>query len=151
MMLKTKQSLPQIRDPFHSLVGRFFGDALGELYSDAGAADHTPRTNVSETEDASQLAFELPGLDEADIHVELHEHTLTVTANRTDERAAEGEQDGRRWHRVEHRYGEHARSVTLPKDAADDGVEAVYKAGVLTVTVPKQAAAKPARIEVRGG
>ncbi len=151
-MLKTKQSLPQIRDPFQSLMGHFFGDALGDLYAASTPSDHTPRTNISETDQAYELAFELPGFEESDLHVELHDHTLTVTAERRDDRADDddGDESGRRWHRVEHRYGAHTRAVAMPKDAADDGVEAVYKAGVLTVTVPKQAAAKPARIEVRG-
>ncbi|MGC6486643.1 MAG: Hsp20/alpha crystallin family protein [Planctomycetota bacterium] len=146
MMLKTKNHLPQPRDPFRSLFGHLFGETLADFYGQPAQDGAAPRTNIAETETGYELAFELPGVAEADIQVQLHDHVLTVSALRRDEREAE---EGRRWHRVEHRYGETSRAITLPKDAADDGVDAVFKQGVLTVSVPKQAAAQPARIEVR--
>jgi HSP20 family protein len=52
-------------------------------------------------------------------------------------------------HRLEHRYGQYSRAISLPATAEGAGVEAVYQAGVLTVTVPKRAEAKPAKISVR--
>ena len=107
-----------------------------------------PRTNILETADRYELAFELPGVAEADIQVQLHERTLTVTASRADARD-EAAADDVRWHRVEHRYGELSRAVSLPQDAADAGVDAVYKNGVLTVTVPKEPEEQPAQITVR--
>lgn len=101
--------------------------------------------NISENELACELAFELPGVDEANIQVQMHDHTLTVTAERKDDR----ETTGKRWHRVEHRYGRFARTIALPQDAANHGVEAVYKQGVLTVTVPKAPESRPTKIQVR--
>jgi HSP20 family protein len=150
MMLKNQCSLPKTRSSFDDLFGRFFGDSLADFYGQEARRGNMPRTNISETDGGYELAFELPGVAEADIQVQLHERTLTVKANRLDARKTDGEAtDGRRWHRVEHRYGEFSRAIQLPKNAADDGVEAVYKNGVLTVTVPKQAEAKPAQIAVR--
>ncbi len=145
-MQKTNQAtLPQLRDPFQTLFGRLFGDSVAEFYGTPEASS-APRTNISETETAYVLAFELPGLDEKDLHVDLQDHTLTITAERKDER----ETSNARWHRVEHRYGQFARTISLPRDAANSAIEAVYKQGVLTVTVPKVPESRPTKIQVRG-
>ena len=160
MMLKTKCSLPQTRSSFDDLFGRFFGDSLADFYGQETRRGNMPRTNISESDDGYELAVELRGVAVDDIQVQLHERTLTVTATRKDARLAndnasndntsdDAPTSNKRWHRVEHRYGEFSRAIQLPKNAADDGVEAVYKNGVLTVTVPKQAEAKPAQIAVR--
>ena len=146
-MQKTQNNqtpIPQTRDPFQSLFGRLFGDTLQEFYANT-EAQSAPRTNISESEQSYELAFELPGLEEKDIHVHLQDHVLTVTAERKEDR----ETQGKRWHRVEHRYGQFARTISLPHDAAAAGVQAVYKQGVLTVTVPKVPESRPTKIEVR--
>jgi HSP20 family protein len=135
---------PQTRDPFQSLFGRLFGDSLQEFYG-APETSAAPRTNISETETGYELAFELPGLDEKDIQVHVQDHMLTITGERKEEQQAQG----KRWHRIEHRYGQFSRTISLPQDAAANGVEAVYKQGVLTVTVPKQPESRPTKIQVR--
>lgn len=135
---------PQTRDPFQTLFQRLFGDSLQEFYGTADS-NQTPRTNIAEHEAGYELAFELPGIDEKDIQVDLQDHVLTVTAERKDDRPSEG----RRWHRVEHRYGRFHRAIALPQDATGDGIEAVYRQGVLTVRVPKAPQARPLRVQVR--
>ena len=144
MTQTNRRNLLQTRDPFQTLFGRLFGDRLGELHRPDGGDGH-PRTNISETAEAYELSFELPGIAEQDIEVQLHDNTLTITAERKDERKT----DDKRWHRVEHRYGNYSRAIALPQDAATDGIEAVYQQGVLTVSVPKQPQAQPAKIPVR--
>lgn len=138
------QRLPQLRDTFDNLFGRFFGDALSEFYA-GGEQSHAPRLDVAETDQGYELRFEMPGLEEKDIDVQMHDHTLTITAERRDER----QQEGKRWHRVEHRYGQLTRSIVLPKNTATSGIEAVYKSGILTVNVPKAPEARPNKISVR--
>ncbi|MBL8724277.1 MAG: Hsp20/alpha crystallin family protein [Planctomycetes bacterium] len=146
-MTKTLQNptSPQTRDPFQTLFGRLFGEMLPDLYGGSENAPAAPRTNISESERAYELSFELPGVAESDIQVDLHDHVLTVRAERKDDR----ETQGKRWHRVEHRYGQYTRAISLPQDAAANGIEAVFRSGVLTVTVPKQPEAQPTRIQVR--
>jgi HSP20 family protein len=140
-------NLPQTRDPFQNLFQRLFGDAMPEFYGAVEAAGGAPRTNISETENAYELSFELPGVDEKDIHVDLQDQTLTIRAERKDQR----ETNGKRWHRVEHRYGQFTRTISLPHDASAEGIEAVHQKGVLTVKVPKAPESRPTRIQVRGG
>ncbi len=144
MQKSNQATLPQPRDPFQTLFSRLFGDTLPEFYGSTESSG-APRTNISENDSAYELSFELPGLEEADIHVHMQDHTLTVTAERKDQ----GEETGKRWHRIEHRYGRFARTISLPQDAANAGIEAVYKNGVLTVTVPKAPESRPTKIQVR--
>jgi HSP20 family protein len=151
MTKNTQSSMPQTRDAFQSLFQRLFGDALPEFYGaaagDGAAAGVAPRTNISESEQAYELSFELPGIDEKDINVNLQDQMLTISAERKDQR----ETSGKRWHRVEHRYGQFTRTISLPHDASADGIEAVYQKGVLTVKVPKAPESRPTKIQVRGG
>ncbi len=135
---------PQTRDPFQTLFNRLFGDTAQELYGSADA-NQAPRTNISENELAYELQFELPGIEEKDIHVHMHDHVLTVTAERKDDRVAED----KRWHRVEHRYGTFSRAISLPQDATANAIEAVYRQGVLSVKVPKAPESRPTKIQVR--
>lgn len=143
-MSKNPSALPQPRDPFQNLFHRLFGDTLPDLY---GAVDTASvlRTNISETDAGYELSFELPGVEEKDIQVQMQDQSLVVTAERKDQR----EQGGKRWHRVEHRYGQFTRTISLPPDASNKGIEAVYRQGVLTVTVPKAPESRPAKIQVR--
>ncbi len=145
MQKSNQATLPQPRDPFQTLFSRLFGDAAPEFFGAVESAG-APRTNIAENETAYELSFELPGLDEKDIHVHMQDHTLTITAERKDQR----ETTGKRWHRVEHRYGQFARTISLPQDAANTGIEAVYQKGVLVVTVPKAPESRPTKIQVRG-
>lgn len=145
MQKNNQATLPQPRDPFQTLWSRLFGDTLPEFYGTT-ESNPAPRTNISETDTAYELAFELPGLEDKDIHVHMQDQTLTVTAERQDQREAQG----KRWHRVEHRYGRFSRTISLPHDAANTGIEAVYQKGVLTVTVPKAPESRPTKIQVRG-
>ena len=138
--MTTSHTATATRDPFQALFSHLFGNTP-EL-----ASNHlSPRANISETDQAYELSFELPGLEEKDVHVHLHDHVLTVSA----ERKEDTETQGKRWHRREHRYGQFSRTIQLPQDAANQGVQAVYRQGVLLVTVPKAPESRPTKIEVR--
>jgi|GEM_PF-1661900 len=146
MMLKSKNLSRQRRDPFENLFDHLFADTLADRHTNE---DRGPRTNIAESEGSYEFSFELPGVTESDIQVQLHDKVLSVTARRADAREADEGEPEKQWHRVEHRYGETSRAISLPKDAAEEGIEAVHKHGVLTVTVLKQTAAQPAKIAVR--
>ena len=66
----------------------------------------------------------------------------------TDQRTGEAAEDYRR---VERSYGSFRRVVTLPLPVEEERIQAKYADGVLHVTLPKTARAKPKTIEVRGG
>jgi len=139
--LPKTQTFPPV-DPFRSLFDSFFNPALPEAFT---RTELSPRTNIAETEAAYVIATEMPGVEEQDVHVELHDAELTIRA----ERKEEAEEKGRTWHRIEHAYGQMTRTIRLPKEVDRNAIEAVLRKGILTVTVPKAAATRPARVAVR--
>lgn len=106
-----------------------------------------PTVDVWETDDSVVYAFDLPGVPQDKIQVEVEDGALTVNATR--ERLETVEQD--RYHRVERRYGSFTRTVSLPQGVAEEHIGATYADGVLTITVPKPEQAKPKRIEISVG
>ena len=103
-----------------------------------------PTLDVWETESTVVYAFDLPGLSQDDIAIEVEEGSLTVSAAR--ERSQEI--DSERFHRLERRYGSFSRTVGLPQGVAEDQIKAAYTNGVLEITVPKPEQQKPKRIEI---
>jgi HSP20 family protein len=105
-----------------------------------------PAVDVWETEHDLVYAFDLPGVPEEQISIELHGDTLTVSAqrDRVDERAEDG------FVRYERRFGTFTRAVGVPQGVTEDGIRAEYKDGVLEIRVAKPEEAKPRRIQIGG-
>lgn len=144
--LMTRPNNP-FRDPsgFQSEVERIFRDVFDTTRSPATAGAFAPALDVEETEDGFTLVVELPGVAAEDVDITLEENVLTVSGERSF--YADKEADGFR--RVERSFGRFHRAVRLPDRVAADRVEAAYKDGLLTITVPKAEEAKPRRIEVK--
>ena len=106
-----------------------------------------PALDVWETEAELVYAFDLPGIPEDKISVELEDGALTVTA----EREHTNEHSDDRFYRFERRYGTFSRTVGLPQGITDDAVSANYKDGVLEVHVRKPEQPKPRRIQIGSG
>jgi HSP20 family protein len=125
---------------------RFFGP-FGELKLDEFPAlgDWAPSMDVSETKEALMVKAEVPGLDPKDIQISLQEQYLTIKGEKTRETMDKEE----RYHRVERFYGSFARSVRLPVGVDGSRVTASFKNGLLTVTLPKTAAAKGTIIPIK--
>jgi len=103
-----------------------------------------PTADVWETEDEVVYAFDLPGIPEDKISVELDDGALTITAER--ERAQTVE-DGR-YFRFERRFGTFTRTIGLPQGVTEENVKAGYENGVLEVHVAKPEQPKPKKIEI---
>jgi HSP20 family protein len=106
-----------------------------------------PTADVWETESEVVYAFDLPGIPEDKISVELDDGALTITAEREREQKVE---DGK-YFRFERRFGTFTRTIGLPQGVAEDGVKAVYKHGVLEVHVAKPEQPKPRKIQIGVG
>jgi HSP20 family protein len=106
-----------------------------------------PTVDVWETEKEIVYAFDLPGIPEDSISVELEDGALTISANRERGNTVE---DGR-YFRYERRFGSFSRTIGLPQGATDADVTAHYEHGVLEVHVAKPEQPKPRKIEVGVG
>jgi len=116
------------------------------LFTGGASASQTwvPPLDVWETENEIVYAFDLPGIPEEDIDLEVQDHSLTISATRKQEVTEESD----RFYRFERRYGSFSRSVGLPQNVDEQAIKADYKNGVLEVHVPKPEEAKPRRIQV---
>jgi HSP20 family protein len=103
-----------------------------------------PTLDAWETENEVVYAFDLPGVQQDKISVEVEDGALTLTAER--EQSKEISQEN--VHRFERRYGTFARSVGLPQGVSEDDIKASYRDGVLEIRVPKPQQAKPKKIEI---
>lgn len=103
-----------------------------------------PALDVWETPTEVVYAFDLPGIPEEQINIEVKEETLTVSAER--DKIAETSENG--FYRFERRYGTFARAVGLPQGVDQDNISARYENGVLEVRVPKPEEQKPKKIEL---
>jgi HSP20 family protein len=125
------------RNPWSGLEGeidRLFESVLSD-FTGAPSADRFP-VDLYEDKDNTYVRAELPGVDRADINVEMVEDYLTITAAR---KTKEGDQE---------ESFSFSRSVTIPGAVQADKVAAAYENGVLTVTLPKREEAKPRKISV---
>lgn len=110
-----------------------------------GAA--TPAMDVAETDKAYEIAAELPGMSESDVEVVAANGVLTIKGEKKEEK----EEKKKDYYLSERRYGSFERRLQIPEEVDADKIEAAFKKGVLTVTLPKKAEAqKPAKkIEVK--
>ncbi len=116
--------------------GLFEGPARGATQS------WVPPLDVWETDSELVYAFDVPGIPEEKIQIEVADDTLTVTA----ERVKVADESGDRYYRFERRYGTFTRAVGLPQGVDEAKIEASYANGVLEIHVPKPEEAKPRKI-----
>ena len=120
-----------------------------DLFHDGAGVDRSfePVLDVTEDENAVSVRAEVPGMDPKDIHIEVDEGVLTLRGEKKEEK--DEQKDGRHW--TERRYGSFARAISLPAYVDAGKVEAKYKDGVLSITLPKTEQAKPKQVEVKAG
>jgi HSP20 family protein len=106
-----------------------------------------PTVDVWETEDEVVYAFDLPGIPEDEVSVELEDNALTITATREREHKVE---DGK-YFRFERRFGTFSRTIALPPGVDEEKVKAHYEHGVLEVHVPKPEQPRSRKIEIGVG
>jgi len=103
------------------------------------------RLDVTENDSAFTVKAELPGVDKKDIDVKIDGSMVSIAAKiERDTELKEGERVVRR----ERYAGAVSRSFTLAADIDEAAATAQYKDGVLTLTLPKKAAASSKRIEI---
>jgi HSP20 family protein len=111
-----------------------------------GLFDWTPAVDVLDEKNKLTVKAELPGFKREDINVSLHENNLVITG----ERRCEDEQREGEFYRCERYYGKFHREVSLPSMVDAEKIDAKYRDGVLTVTLPKSEKAKGKEIQVSG-
>lgn len=130
-------------DELHSLqreMNRLFD---GYEYGST-AMSRFPALNVWGNEDQVVVTAELPGLEREDLDISMVNNQLTIKGDRKADKPAENAV----CHRSERESGSFVRAVRLPYTVENDQVSATYENGVLRVSMPRQEATKPKRIEI---
>ena len=141
-------------DPFREVIS--LRDAMNSLLAESfvrpgrppapdGAA--TLPLDVAETEGEFVIKASLPGIKPEDVKITVHGDTLTIRG----ESKAEEDKKGTHWHLRERRVSSLVRSLSLATPINADAATAHFDHGVLTLTLPKTAAAKPKHIAVATG
>ena len=138
------------QDPFETLL-RFQDDLSRAI----GPRNATPREHVSsrvwsptvdvyEDKDAIVIKADLPGVNQDEIDIEMNNDTLTIRG----ERRFDDEARRENYVRVERQYGAFQRSFTIGIAVEPDKIKAVYKNGMLELTLPKAEITKPRKVQV---
>lgn len=164
--VKTEKSatpVPQVWRPFENLrreVDRLFDEFDGGFWrspfrsslfnvmpfgrGDNGGFAATPAVDVSETDKAYEITAELPGLDDKNVEVKLANGVLTIRGEKQDEK----EEKKKDYYMRERSFGAFERSFQVPDGVDSDKIEASFKNGVLSVTLPKSPEAQKAEKKI---
>lgn len=93
----------------------------------------TPSVDIIEKDDGYKVTAELPGMAAGDIDVTFSDGMLTISGEKEEDR----EEKKKDYFLSERRYGSFKRSFRVAEGVDADKIEAVFKNGVLTVTLPK--------------
>jgi HSP20 family protein len=129
-------------------------DRMNQLFRNnfAGYGDDTltsgawaPAVDIYETPEAIEMTFEIPGVNQKDIKVNIENNLLTVSG----ERKFEHEDRRESYHRIERNYGAFQRSFTVPSTIDPNRINAEFENGLLCLTLAKRPETQPRAIEVK--
>lgn len=132
LVKKNGGMLPSVNDFFD--VDTFFRPFLPEFGSETHGLGRMPSVNVSETEKEYRIEVAAPGFDKKDFKVETDNGTLTISAEKQEEKKEEKENI----HRKEFSYSKFTRSFQLPENSLSDKIDAKYENGILKLVLPKK-------------
>ena len=123
---------------FHQEMNRLFDDFWRDFDGNDASLTRSfgfPHVEVSETDRELKVEAELPGMDEKDLDVLLDNGVLTLRGEKKSETQDKDRRISERY------YGRFERQIPLPVEVQEDKINASFKKGVLTVTLPKSAEA----------
>ena len=124
------------------LFDRFWEGDFRQLPS---MGDWAPALDVSETKDAVMVKAEVPGMDPKEIQLSLEDQLLTLKG----EKKQETEEKDEHYYHAERSYGTFVRTVRLPATVDGSKVTAIFRNGLLRVTLPKAAPANGTTIPIK--
>ncbi len=159
---KTSTPAPQTWRPFENLrreIDRLFDDfdvgpwrspfrrswfGVAPFWRSESTWAAAPAVDIAETEKAYEITAELPGMDEKNIEVKFSDGVLTIKGEKQEEK----EEKKKDYYLSERNYGSFQRTFQVPDGVDADKIEAGFKKGVLTVTLPKSAEAQKAEKKI---
>ena len=135
--------LTQMRREMDRIFDRFSEAWPFRAFAETGR--WMPSVDVSETEKEVMVRAELPGMEPKEIDISLTGNVITIKGERKHER----EEKKENFHLVERSSGSFSRSIQLPTEVMADKIQATYKDGILSISMPKTKAEAVKKIELK--
>ena len=104
-----------------------------------------PAVDVKENEESFVLTADIPGLTKKDVKISINNRVLNLHGERKEEKENE---DGKFYYRERH-IGSFSRSFQLPETVNEDGIQASFRNGVLSIELPKLEESLPKDLEIK--
>jgi len=130
---------------FNSFENRFGISRSKDDKNEYENAVWMPLTDIFEDKDKYTLKLDLPGIKKEAVKISFVDGKLSVSG----ERVQESEHKDSKCHRIERSFGRYYRSFNLPENVQTDKINAEFKEGQLTISVPKAEEVKPNEIEIK--
>lgn len=147
MAIERRTSLQEFT-PLWDAMDRFMTDSFTTMRGWPDWQSNRPRTlplEMYETPEQFIVRAYAPGVTPDDLQVEFDNGVLTIRAKSEVPEL----QDDWKAYLAEFPYGEFVRQLRLPRMVDVDLIESTFEHGILTLRLPKTAAAKPKRIEIK--
>lgn len=135
-----------LREAMDRLFQQSMVPLLGRAMGSEGEVSMAMPMDVAEDEHEYTIRATMPGVRPEDVHVSVHGNVLTISG----ETRREEKQEQKNWLMREQAWGSFRRSITLPTNVDADQARATCENGVVTLTLPKAAEARPRRIPIGG-
>lgn len=139
---RNQNELSRLHNDMDTLFDQFFG-GLDRPFQGYKA---WPAIDVADQDGQIVVRAEVPGMKPEDVDISVYGDTLTLSGEKKESQ----EHKGNGWYHKETAYGSFRREVALPTEIDENKVEAVYKDGVLSVTLPKAEKTKAVKVKVQG-
>ena len=137
---RNRNGLARLQNEMDDLFDGFFG-GLDRPFG----AKSWPALDIAEQDDALVVRAEVPGCKAEDIDISVYGNMLTISGEKKETK----EDKDKGYYHTESVYGSFRREVMLPADVDPAKVEATYKDGILSITLPKAAASKAVKVPVK--
>jgi HSP20 family protein len=138
---------PQTVWDFMNEVNSIFDDSFSQTSLASTVQSLRVNTDIEELDDGYLFSFDLPGVKQEDIKLDLSDGLLKISG----ERKRESRRKNEGFERIEKSYGRFERTFQLPQNVDETNIKAHFDNGLLEVMVPKSEVAKPKTIEIETG
>lgn len=135
LIKKPDTFLSMLNDDINSILHKSFDNLFPEYVFEQEMKGMAMPVDIKEYEDKYVVKVEIPGINREDIALDLHKNSLKIEASKKLEQ--EENDNKKKYHKSEFRYGEYCRTLYFPSDVDIDKCDATLKNGILTIELEK--------------
>jgi len=130
---------------FDDFLSRRWPRVFDWNFPSVGTLDKSfPKVDIIDHDDELEVQAALPGIKKEDLDVSINDQSITIRTANKEEKKEEG-----KYFRREITRGEYQRTLSLPDYVDSDSAKAIFKDGILKVTIPKTDKGKRKSVEIK--